>query len=80
MVTKHRPDLPVLCGCFPPAIYLTFGSVHMSVPCTIDLDVTSLLGAQMGHTGLKSLETVHLEPRSETGGLDLAHRGVLLKF
>ena len=27
MVTKHRADLPVLCGCFPLAIYFTFGSV-----------------------------------------------------
>ena len=25
MVTKHRADLPVLCGCFPLAIYFTFG-------------------------------------------------------
>ena len=30
--TKHRADLPVLCGCFPLAIYFTFGSVHMSMP------------------------------------------------
>ena len=28
---KHRADLPVLCGCFPLAIYFTFGSVYMSV-------------------------------------------------
>ena len=32
VVTKHRADLPVLCGCFPLAIYFTFGSVHMSMP------------------------------------------------
>ena len=32
VVTKHRADLPVLCGCFPLAIYLTFGSVYMSMP------------------------------------------------
>ena len=32
VVTKHRADLPVLCGCFPPAIYFTFGSVYMSMP------------------------------------------------
>ena len=32
MVTKHRADLPVLCGCFPLAIYFTFGSVCMSMP------------------------------------------------
>ena len=30
--TKHRADLPVLCGCFPLAIYFTFGSVYMSMP------------------------------------------------
>ena len=32
MVTKHRADLPVLWGCFPLAIYFTFGSVYMSMP------------------------------------------------
>ena len=32
MVTKHRADLPVLCGCFPLASYFTFGSVYMSMP------------------------------------------------
>ena len=31
VVTKHRADLPGLCGCFPLAIYFTFGSVYMSV-------------------------------------------------
>ena len=31
VVTKHRADLPVLCGCFPLAICFTFGSVYMSV-------------------------------------------------
>ena len=31
VVTKHPADLPVLCGCFPLAIYFTFGSVYMSV-------------------------------------------------
>ena len=30
--TKHRADLPVLCGCFPLAIYFTFGSIYMSMP------------------------------------------------
>ena len=30
--TKHRADLPVLCSCFPLAIYFTFGSVYMSMP------------------------------------------------
>ena len=32
VVAKHRADLPVLCGCFPLAIYFTFGSVYMSMP------------------------------------------------
>ena len=32
VVTEHRADLPVLCGCFPLAIYFTFGSVYMSMP------------------------------------------------
>ena len=32
VVTKHRVDLPVLCGCFPLAIYFTFGSIYKSMP------------------------------------------------
>ena len=32
VVTKHRADLPVLCGCFPLANYFTFGNVYMSMP------------------------------------------------
>ena len=32
VVTKHRADLHVLCGCFSLAIYFTFGSVYMSMP------------------------------------------------
>ena len=32
VVTKHRADLPVLCGCFPLAMCFTFGSVYMSMP------------------------------------------------
>ena len=32
VVTKHRADLPVLCGCFPLATDFTFGSVYMSMP------------------------------------------------
>ena len=32
VVTKHRADLPVLCGCFPLSIGFTFGSVYMSMP------------------------------------------------
>ena len=31
VVTKHRADLPVLCSCFPLAIYFTFGSVYTSM-------------------------------------------------
>ena len=32
VVTKHRADIPVLCGCFPLAIYFTFGSIYKSMP------------------------------------------------
>ena len=32
VITKHRADLPVLCGCFPLAIYFTFGSIYKSMP------------------------------------------------
>ena len=32
VVTKHRADLPVLCGCLPIAIYFTFGSVYTCMP------------------------------------------------
>ena len=32
VVTKHGADLPVLCSCFPLAIYFIFGSVYMSMP------------------------------------------------
>ena len=32
VVTRHRADLPVLCSCFPLAIYFTFGSVYMPLP------------------------------------------------
>ena len=39
MVTKHQPDLPVLCGCFPLASYFTFCSVYMSM--TLSHPVTS---------------------------------------
>ena len=31
VVTKHRADIPVLCSCFPLAIYFIFGSVYMSM-------------------------------------------------
>ena len=31
VVAKHRPDLPVLRCCFPLAMYLTYGSVYMSM-------------------------------------------------
>ena len=32
VVTKRRADLPVLCGCFPLAIYFTFGGIYKSMP------------------------------------------------
>ena len=32
VVTKHRADFPVLCGCFLLAILFTYGSVYMSMP------------------------------------------------
>ena len=32
VVTRHRTDFPVLCCCFPLAIYFTFGSIYMSMP------------------------------------------------
>ena len=32
VVTKHRADLPVLCGCFPLASYFTFGNIYKSMP------------------------------------------------
>ena len=32
VVTKHRADLPVLCGCFPVAICFTFVSIYKSMP------------------------------------------------
>ena len=31
VITKHQADLPVLCSCFPLAIYFTFATVYMSV-------------------------------------------------
>ena len=31
VVTKHRADLPMRCGCFQLTIYFTFGSVCMSM-------------------------------------------------
>ena len=31
VVTNHPADLPVLCSCFPLAIYFIFGSVYMSM-------------------------------------------------
>ena len=31
VVTKHPADLPVLCGCFPLAIYFTVGSVYIKM-------------------------------------------------
>ena len=32
VVSKHRADLPMLRGCFPLAIYFTFGSIYKSMP------------------------------------------------
>ena len=32
VVTKHQADLPVLCGCFPLAIYFIFGSIYKYMP------------------------------------------------
>ena len=32
VVTKHRANIPELCGCFPLAIYFTFGSVYIYMP------------------------------------------------
>ena len=32
VATKHLVYLPVLCSCFPLAIYFTFGTVYMSMP------------------------------------------------
>ena len=32
LISLCYADLPVLCGCFPLAIYFTFGSVYMSMP------------------------------------------------
>ena len=32
VITKHRADIPVLCSCFPLAIYFTCGSVYVSMP------------------------------------------------
>ena len=31
VVTKNQADLPVLCGCFPLAMYFTFGSIYKSM-------------------------------------------------
>ena len=39
VVTKHRADLPVLCGCFPLAIYFTFGSVYVNATLSLRLSL-----------------------------------------
>ena len=36
VITKHGADLPVLCGCFPLAIYFTLGSVYKSIELSCD--------------------------------------------
>ena len=35
VVIKHGADLPVLCSCFPLAIYFTFGSVYVSATLSL---------------------------------------------
>ena len=57
VVTKHGADLPVLCSCFPLAIYFTFGSAYMSMPlshfvpaypsCSLCPQVHSLVGLRL---------------------------------
>ena len=40
VVTEHRADRPVLCGCFPLAIYFTFGSIYNSMPLSPSSQLT----------------------------------------
>ena len=50
-IRKHRADLPVLCGCFPLAIYFTSGSVYhpyffksfFRIPLSIPQEILSAL-------------------------------------
>ena len=52
--TKHRADLPVLPGCFPIAIYFTFGSVHMSMP------LSHFIPAYPSHSPCPQVHSLHL--------------------
>ena len=54
VVTKHQADLPVLCGCFPPAIYFTFGSVYMSMP------LSHFVPASPSHSLCPQVHSLHL--------------------
>ena len=54
VVTKHRADLPVLCGCFPLAIYYTFGSVYMSMP------LSHFIPAYPSHSPCPQVHSLHL--------------------
>ena len=72
VVTKHRADLPVLCGCFPLAIYFTFPTTHFKsklAQCTGSLPTTitgSIHGGAMTvrsrGTGLAALSPVGTGP------------------
>ena len=54
VVTKHQADLPVLCGCFPLAIYFTFGSVYMSMPRS------HFLPAYPSHSPCPQIHSLHM--------------------
>ena len=43
VVTKHQANLPIICGCFPLAIYFIFGSVYMSMPPSLRPSLPFLL-------------------------------------
>ena len=54
VVTKHRADLPMLCSCFPLAIYFTFGSVYMSMPLSL------FVPAYPSHSPYPQIHSLHL--------------------
>ena len=56
VVTKHRADLPVLCGCFPLAISFTSGSVYIMT--TFQIDHTQDPLAESGFLGIIRIRTV----------------------
>ena len=58
LVTKHWADLPVLCSCFPLAIYLTFGSVYMSMP------LSHFVPAYPSSSPCPQTHSLHLRPYS----------------